>query len=63
MPGYSVAGLRHGIERANHNISVLEQAIAKEKATIAEYRFMIRAIEKAEKAQSVVHVDVEVEDE
>ncbi len=42
--GYSVDGLKHGIERCHVNIGVLKQAIQKERATIKEYEKMIRSI-------------------
>ena len=44
MPGYSVAGLRHGIERCKGNIAVLKQAIQKERQTIKEYEGMVRSL-------------------
>ncbi len=42
MAGYTVAGLKHGIERCHVNINVLKQAIQKERNTIKEYNNMIR---------------------
>ena len=60
---YSIEGLKHGIERAEHNISVLEKAIADERQTIADYKIMIAQIEKAErdKAEAEANVTVEVD--
>jgi hypothetical protein len=55
---YSVDGLEHGIARAEHNITVLRAAIAKEEGTIREYRKMIRDLRKASE-KPVVHVEVE----
>ena len=44
MAGYSIDGLKHGIERCHVNIGVLKQAIKKERDTIKEYENMIRDI-------------------
>ena len=48
MSGYSSDGLKHGIERARHNIVVLEEAIEREERTIADYRIMLADIKRAE---------------
>lgn len=47
--GYSIEGLKHGIERCNINIMSLENAISKERSTIAEYKIMIDDLQRAEK--------------
>lgn len=64
-PGYSVEGLRNGIERCKHNVKVLQGAIEAERKTIADYKIMIshleEAKEKQEEAEANVHVEV-VED-
>jgi len=49
QPGYSIEGLIHGIERCKVNIEKLEEAIANERKTIAEYKIMIDDIERAKK--------------
>ena len=68
-PTYSTDGLLAGIEAAKNNIKTFEEAIAKEYATISEYRVMIEALERkkheAEIAQKNVHIEVveDVDDE
>ena len=61
---YTVEGLKHGIERCEHNIDVLEKALADERQTIADYRIMISQIEEAEKkkAEAEANVHIEVDD-
>lgn len=59
---YSIEGLRNGIARCKINIKSLEQALANERSTIADYKIMIADIETAEKkkaeAEAGVHVEV-----
>jgi uncharacterized OsmC-like protein len=66
MAGYSIEGLEAGIERCRINISVLEEAIEKERRTIKEYRIMIDDLERAEKgkelAEANIHVEVDRDD-
>ena len=59
---YTIEGLEHGIERAHHNIGVLEKAIADERQTIADYKIMIARIKEAEekKAEAEANVHIEV---
>lgn len=57
---YSKEGLQNGIVNCQRNIDGLEHAIAREKATIAEYRHMIREIDKAEKLKAEAESHVEV---
>lgn len=61
MTGYSIAGLTHGIERAEHNIGVLQEAIEKERQTIADYKIMIDDLEKAEAKKAEAEAGVTVE--
>ncbi len=62
MTGYSVDGLKHGIERARHNIVVLEEAIEREERTIADYRIMLADIKRAgeQKAEAEANIRIEV---
>lgn len=49
MADYSIEGLHHGMERCEHNIKVMEEAIEKERSTIASYKIMIADIQQAKK--------------
>lgn len=66
MAGYSIDGLKHGIERARHNIAVLEVAIETEEKTIADYKIMLadikRAAEAKEEAEAGITIEVVRED-
>ena len=57
---YSVEGLTHGIQRAKHNIEVLQKAIQDEEKTIIEYRSMIQKLEQveAERIEAESHVEI-----
>jgi len=62
--GYTVDGLKHGIERCEVNIASLEQAIANERNTIKEYKLMIDDIERAaEDKKDIVLEAVREEDD
>ena len=60
--GYSIEGLKHGIERCDVNIASLKEAIARERATKKEYAKMIRdlafAKQKMDEALSNVNIEV-----
>jgi hypothetical protein len=58
---YSVEGLENGIERCRHNITVLEDAIDKERQTIKEYRIMMDDIERAERLKAEAEEGITVE--
>ena len=62
MSGFSVESLENGIVNSRKNISVLEDAIDKERNTIKEYRIMINDIEIADKlkhaAENNIHIEV-----
>jgi len=57
MSGYSLEGLKHGVERAEHNIRVLTAAIATERQTIKDYERMIQALERTADRRVVVMRD------
>lgn len=61
---YTLDGLKHGIERCEHNIEVLKKALADERQTIADYKIMMSQIEEAEKkkAEAEANVHIEVDD-
>jgi len=61
MSGYSADGLKHGIERARHNIVVLEQAIEREESTIADYRTMLADIKRAEEQKAEAEANIRIE--
>ena len=58
MPDYSAENLKRGIEQAMKNIKTFEDAIAKERATIKQFEFMISKIEEKENLKNGVKIDV-----
>ena len=59
MAEYDIDGLLRGIAACKQNIEVFEQAIAKERETIKEYKIMIDHLkEKSERPKDIV---IEVE--
>lgn len=60
--GYSIEGLKHGIERCDVNIASLKEAIGRERATKKEYAKMIRdlAFAKKQKDEALANVHIEV---
>jgi hypothetical protein len=57
MPDYSVDNLRHGIEQAKKNIKTFEDAIEKEEATIKQFKWMIKEIERKEELKEGLTVN------
>lgn len=57
MVDYSVDNLLRGIEQAEKNIATFEEAIAKERETIGQFKWMMEQIERkkdeAEKAEEI----------
>jgi len=47
--GYSIDGLKRGIDNCVKNIQVFQDAIRREKETIEKYKFYIKEILKKEK--------------
>jgi hypothetical protein len=64
MSEYTVETLEHGIEGCKKNIAVLETAIERERATIADYRIMqdsiVVATRKQEEAAAWAKTNVEI---
>lgn len=58
---YTVEGLRHGISQAKQHIKVLEEAIEKERRTIADYKIMIDSIEAADRKKKAAEKGVRIE--
>lgn len=51
MVEYSKENLLHGIEQAEKNIKTFEEAIAKERETIGQFKWMIEQLERKEAEQ------------
>lgn len=49
MERYSIDNLRRGIKHAEKNIKTFEEAIAKERETIGQFKWMIEQAERKEK--------------
>lgn len=64
---YTIEGLENGIISSKNNITLLEDAIEKERLTIKNYRGMIDSIadsdRKVKEANAGVHVEVVNDDQ
>ena len=59
MAGYSIESLERGIVKCEENIKIFENAIAKERKTIKEYRYMIDTALRKQKEREGNTVKVE----
>lgn len=63
MANYSTESLKAGIESCKKNITVFEEAITKERATITEYYEMISVIERKERESKTIELKAEQENQ
>ena len=63
MPKYSIDNLRRGIEQAEKNIKTFEDAIAKERETIGQFKWMIAQAERKEKERQKANEVINANDD
>ena len=57
LKGYSIKSLENGIDASKKNIKVFEDAIKKERRTIADYRRMIEVLKAKAEPQVTIEID------
>ena len=55
---YSIEGMKRGIRAARKNIKIFEEAIEKEKQTIADLKVMLAEVERKDALSKVMTVTV-----
>lgn len=63
MPRYSIDNLRRGIKQAEKNIKTFEDAIAKERETIGQFKWMIEQAERKEKERQKANKVIKANDD